>query len=92
MLTVSLKEFKQKAKIFLSQSQKNNEPFFVKTRSESFVVMGKREYDSLMETLHLLRSEANAKWLQESLRQADNKQFIPFEQVYERFGADAKRP
>lgn len=39
------------------------------------------DYNSLMETLYLLGNEANANWLKESLRQADNGMLISWEEA-----------
>jgi antitoxin YefM len=81
MINVSLKKFKQNAKLFLEQSRKNREPIFLENKSDGFVLLQLDDYNSLMETLYLLQSDANAKWLQESIRQADNGQLIPFETI-----------
>lgn len=91
MVTVSLKKFKQNAKIFLEQSRKNREPIFLENESDGFVLLQLEDYNSLMETLYLLQSDANAKWLQESIRQADSGQLIPFEQIHEKFNIDTQR-
>jgi antitoxin YefM len=81
MVTIPLKKFKQNAKIFLEQSRKNREPIFLENKADGFVLLQLDDYNSLMETLYLLQSDANAKWLQESIRQADNGQLIPFETI-----------
>jgi antitoxin YefM len=91
MITVTLSKFKKNPEVILNQSRKNREPILVETRPDGFVVLRQDEYNSLIETLHLLRNEANAKWLKESIQQADRGQLIPFEQVNERFGADTQR-
>lgn len=90
-VTISLKKFKQNAKIFLEQSRKNREPIFLENKSDGFVLLQLDDYNSLMETLYLLQSDANAKRLQESIRQADHGQLIPFETINEKFGIDAQR-
>ncbi|MGH7598838.1 MAG: type II toxin-antitoxin system Phd/YefM family antitoxin [bacterium] len=91
MLTVSLKNFKQNAKAFLNKSRKNREPIFIENNSNSFVLLRLEDYNALTETLYLLQSDANAKWLKESIRQADNGQLIPLEQVNAKLGLDAER-
>ncbi len=91
MITVSLKQFKQKPEVFLEQSQRNREPVHIKSKSSGFVMLQLEDYNSLMETLYLLSNEANANWLKESIRQADNGMLIPWEEANARLGIDAKR-
>jgi antitoxin YefM len=91
MIAVSLKKFKQEVETFLAQSEKDHEPIFVKRKTDGFVVLRLEDYNSLIETLHLLRNEANANWLKESIRQADSGELIPIEQIYEKFGTDFQR-
>ncbi|MDZ7288954.1 MAG: type II toxin-antitoxin system Phd/YefM family antitoxin [candidate division KSB1 bacterium] len=89
MLTVSLKNFKQNAAAFLNKSRKNREPIFLENNSYFFALLRLEDYNSLMETLYLLQSDA--KWLKESIQQADNGQLIPLEQVHAKLGLDPKR-
>jgi len=91
MITASLKNFKQNAKTFLNKSRKNREPIFLENNSDSFVLLRLDDYNSLIETLYLLQSDANAKRLKESIQQADNGQLIPLEQVNAKLGLDAQR-
>ena len=91
MITVSLKKFKQDAKLFLDQSRKNREPIFLENNSDGFVVLRLDDYNSLIETLYLLQSNANVKRLKESIQQADSGQLIPLEQINEKFGFDSQR-
>jgi len=91
MITVSLKNFKQNAKVFLNKSRKNREPIFLENNSDSFVLLGLDDYNSLMETLYLLQSDANAKWLKESIQQADSGQLIHLEEVDAKLGLDTQR-
>lgn len=85
------KKIQKNPEIILDRSRKNREPILVETRPDGFVVLRQGAYNSLIETLHLLRNEANAKWLKESIQQADSGQLIPLEQINERFGADTQR-
>ena len=82
MITVTLRKFKKNLEIILDLSRKNREPILVETRPDGFVVLRQDEYNSLIETLHLLRNEANTKWLKESIQQADSGQLISFEQIF----------
>ena len=91
MITVSLKKFKQDAKFFLDQSRKNREPIFLENNLDSFVVLRLDDYNSLIETLYLLQSNANVGWVKESIQQADSGRLIPLEQVNEKFGFDSQR-
>ncbi|PSJ81267.1 type II toxin-antitoxin system Phd/YefM family antitoxin [Neisseria iguanae] len=43
------------------------------------VLMAEDKYSSLIETLYLLTSKANAAWLEESVAQAENGRFIDIE-------------
>jgi len=91
MITTSLKKFKQNAKDFLEKSRKNREPIFLENNSNGFVLLRLEDNNSLMETLYLLQSDANAKWVQEAIQQADNGQLIPFETINEKFGVGTQR-
>jgi len=91
MITASLKNFKQNTQTFLNKSRKNREPIFLENNSDSFVLLRLDDYNSLIETLYLLQSDANAKRLKESIQQADNGQLISLEQVNAKLGLDAQR-
>lgn len=49
--------------------------------ARSVVMMAEAEYESLMETFHLLRSPTNAAHLLESIRQADAGLFVEHELI-----------
>ena len=44
----------------------------------SAVVISTEDFESMNETIHLLSSKANAKWIYESIKEADNNQTKPF--------------
>jgi len=47
--------------------------------ARSVVVMAESEYESIMETIHLLRSPANAAALLRSIKEADSGQLVEFD-------------
>lgn len=91
MITVSLKQFKQKPEAFLKQSRKDCVPVHIKSKNDGFVMLQLDEYNSIMETLYLLSNEANAAWLKESIQQANDGKLISWEEAHARLGLDAKR-
>lgn len=57
--------FRQKLKSYLDDVFQNNSPLFVtRTKGENIVVLSESDYESIMETFHLLRSPKNAERLQ----------------------------
>jgi antitoxin YefM len=56
--------FRQHLKSFLDKVFTNREPIFVtRSNGENVVVMSKSDYDSMLETFHLLKSPKNAERL-----------------------------
>lgn len=56
--------FRQHLKSFLDKVFTNREPIFVtRSNGEDVVVMSKSDYDSMLETFHLLKSPKNAERL-----------------------------
>ena len=63
-------DFRQKLKSYLDEVFKSNVPLFVtRTKGENIVVMSESDYESIMETFHLLKSPKNAKRLQRAIDQ-----------------------
>ncbi|RPH34374.1 MAG: prevent-host-death protein [Bacteroidales bacterium] len=70
MMAANYTEFRTDLKKFLDNVENNNETLIIKRGSgKGTVMMSLDEYNSLMETLHLLNSKANADRLYESINQ-----------------------
>ena len=70
MIAANFTEFRTKLKKFLDRVEDNNETLIIKRGSgKGTVMISLEEYNSIMETVHLLSSKANADRLYESIRQ-----------------------
>ena len=70
MIAANFTEFRIGLKKYLDCVEDNNETLIIKRGSGNGTVMiSLSEYNSIMETLHLLSSKANADRLYESIRQ-----------------------
>ena len=70
MIAANFTEFRTKLKKFLDRVEDNNETLIIKRGSgKGTVMISLDEYNSIMETLHLLSSKANADRLYESINQ-----------------------
>ena len=70
MMVANFTEFRTGLKKFLDNVENNNETLIIKRRiGKGTVMMSLDEYNSIMETLHLLNSKANADRLYESIKQ-----------------------
>ncbi len=70
MRAANFTEFRTKLKQYLDDVEKNNETLIIKRGSGSgTVLISLDEYNSILETVHLLRSKANADRLHESIQQ-----------------------
>jgi antitoxin YefM len=70
MIAANYTEFRTKLKKFLDAVESDNETLIIKRGSGNGTVMiSLDEYNSIMETVHLLSSKANADRLYESIRQ-----------------------
>jgi len=70
MLVANYSEFRGDLKKFLDNVELNNETLIIKrSKGKGTVMISLDEYNSLMETVHLLSSKANADRLYESIRQ-----------------------
>lgn len=77
MIAANYSEFRVQMKKFLDKVEDNNETLILKRRSgKGSVIISLDEYNSIMETLHLLSSKANADWLYESIKQMNEGKTI----------------
>lgn len=76
MIVANFTEFRADLKKYLDQVEDENEMLILKRGSgKGTVMISLAEYNSMMETIHLLKSKANASNLYESLQQAKNGDF-----------------
>ena len=77
MQVVSFSEARQSFKAVLDRVKADADVTLITRRdASSAVLMSLETYNSLMETVHLLRSPANAAHLQQSLEQADRGELV----------------
>ncbi len=70
MLAANYSEFRGDLKRYLDNVELNNETLIIKrSKGRGTVMISLDEYNSLMETVHLLSSNANADRLYESIQQ-----------------------
>jgi antitoxin YefM len=70
MIAANYTEFRTGLKYYLDNVEFNNETLIIKRKSgKGTVLISLEEYNSIMETLHLLSSKKNAKRLFESIEQ-----------------------
>lgn len=70
MIAANFTEFRTRLKNFLNNVEFNNETLIIKRGpGKGTVLISLEEYNSIMETLHLLSSKKNAKRLFESIDQ-----------------------
>ena len=70
MIAANFTEFRTNLKSFLDSVEENNETLIIKRGAgKGTVLISLEEYNSIMETVHLLKSKANADRLFESINQ-----------------------
>ena len=70
MIAANFTEFRTELKKFLDNVENNHETLVIKRKSgKGAVMISLDEYNSIMETVHLLSSKANADRLYESIQQ-----------------------
>lgn len=82
MIAVNFTEFRTGLKKFLDNVENNHETLVIKRKSgKGTVLISLEEYNSLMETVHLLSSKANADRLYESIQQMKKGETIKHELI-----------
>ena len=70
MIAANFTEFRTGLKSYLDNVEENNETLIIKRKTgKGTVVISLDEYNSIMETVHLLSSKSNADRLYESISQ-----------------------
>jgi antitoxin YefM len=70
MIAANYSEFRTGLKSYLDSVEDDNETLIIKRKSgKGTVLISLKEYNSMMETLHLLSSKKNADRLYESIQQ-----------------------
>ena len=70
MIAANYSEFRKELKDYLDSVEYNNETLIIKRGSgKGAVLISLEEYNSIMETMHLLSTKKNANWLYESIEQ-----------------------
>ncbi len=70
MIAANYSEFRERLKKYLDDVEDNNETLIIKRKSgKGTVMISLDEYNSIMETMHLLSSKSNADRLYDSIRQ-----------------------
>ncbi len=77
MIAANYSEFRTGLKSFLDSVEDDNETLIIKRKSgKGAVLISLDEYNSIMETLHLLSSKKNADRLYESIQQMKSGKII----------------
>ncbi|MFZ4543912.1 MAG: type II toxin-antitoxin system Phd/YefM family antitoxin [Saprospiraceae bacterium] len=80
MLAANFTEFRTELKKYLDTVEKNNETLIIKRgKGKGTVLISLNEYNSIIETMHLLSSKANADRLYESINQMKTGKVIATE-------------
>lgn len=70
MIAANYSEFRSDLKTYLDSVEDNNETLIIKRKTgKGAVIISLDEYNSMMETMHLLSSKKNADRLYESIQQ-----------------------
>jgi antitoxin YefM len=84
MIAANYSEFRKELKYYLDSVEFNNETLIIKRGSgKGAVLISLEEYNSIMETLHLLSSKKNAQRLYESIEQMQSGNTVQSDLVEE---------
>ncbi len=84
MIVANFTEFRTSLKKFLDNVENNHETLIIKRKSgKGAVMISLDEYNSIMETVHLLSSKANADRLYESIQQMRKGETITHDLIEE---------
>ncbi len=84
MIAANFTEFRTKLKKYLDKVELDNETLVIKRNSgNGTVVISLNEYNSIMETVHLLSSKTNADRLYESIQQMKDGKIVQNELIEE---------
>lgn len=84
MIAANFTEFRTELKKYLDNVEDNHETLIIKRKSgKGTVMISLDEYNSIMETVHLLSSKTNADRLYESIQQMKNGETITHELIEE---------
>jgi len=73
MKAANFTEFRTRLKQYLDEVEKNNDTLIIKRGTgHGAVLISLEEYNSILETVHLLSSKTNADHLHESIRQMNS--------------------
>jgi antitoxin YefM len=82
MIAANFKEFRTGLKKFPGKVENNHETLIIKRKSgKGTVMISLEEYNSILETVHLLSSKANADRLYESIQQMKSGKTVESELI-----------
>jgi len=82
MIAANFTEFRTELKKYLDSVENNHETLVIKRKAgKGTVLISLDEYNSMMETVHLLSSKANADRLYESIQQMKNGEIVTRELI-----------
>ncbi len=82
MKHISYTDLRQNLATVMDQASADRDPILVTRQgAESVVILSQREFDGLMETVHLFSSPANAKRLMQAMQDADEGRLISHELI-----------